>query len=357
MATRRLRGAWTLLGTVAMVTAALTLAALQPRWLERAIRSPFQGSEPERVTHTTSPGSRTEGSKIPVIVVSPPRSPAGEDRRGPSSSFPLPARGEAAPNRAPMAPRPVADALGLADPSANRPPTGAVASRLCEWGPGGQGSCSDPCQELLGAGRAPDESAPACVSGWLANIDAARAAEGVAPMVLPSNFDHLEPAEQLLVVVNLERTARGLAPMIGLSSTLDAVAASAVARGEDPSLPQIGGWASIWAGGHASVLGTLYGWMYDDGWGGPGGTTNVACSGPGAPGCWGHRRAILSSFGGCRHCIMGAAWAEDGAGWQPGAWAAIFVPRSDDPGAASLAFTWSSEIGELPACERQGDTC
>jgi len=40
----------------------------------------------------------------------------------------------------------------------------------------------------------------------------------------------------------------------------------------------------------------VYGWIFDDGWGGAGfmQTPNYTCTGPGAPGCWGHRNSLLS---------------------------------------------------------------
>jgi hypothetical protein len=350
MAARGSRGRRTLIATVVLVSGVLVLAALQPRWLERALRQPLQGSAGSSQAETKA-GSRSAGERsIPVIVVAPPRSPAGgEDHVGSAGQAPAPT----VPSRSSPGTVPV----GLAVPPVNRPASGAVADRTCTISPGGEGSCGDPCQAVLGGVRVPDGGQPACMAGWLANIDAARASEGVGPMVLPSNFVELTPAEQLLVVVNLERTARGLPPMLGLTEVLDQAADRAVALGRDPSLPGVHGWRSVWAGGHASVLGTLYGWMYDDGWGGPGGTTNVGCSGPSAPGCWGHRRAILGRYGGCQHCLMGAGWAEDGAGWQPGAWAAVFVRGSDVPGVTSLTFSWAAEVTELPACERNGDTC
>lgn len=349
MAARRIGGPWTLLATVVLVAGALALATIQPAWLEHAVRSPFRGGAGSSRVETKAARRSGDSSSIPVTVVTPPSTPGGGDHDAGSGRSPAPV----APSSSGHAVAP----LRLDHAPANRPATGAVAERVCEVGPGGQGACIDPCQELIGGARVPDASAPACVQGWLANIDAARASEGVGPMVLPSNFTELSPAEQLLVVIDLERTARGLPPMRGLTAVLDGVASQAVAEGQDPSLPGVDGWRSVWAGGHASVLGTLYGWMYDDGWGGPGGTTNVSCSGPGAPGCWGHRRAILGRYGGCQHCLMGAAWTEDGAGWQPGAWAALFVPGADAPEPTALTFSWASELPDLPTCERNGDTC
>ena len=51
-----------------------------------------------------------------------------------------------------------------------------------------------------------------------ASIDAARRREGVGPMVLPSNVQRLTTAEQLFIVIDLERVDRGLAPYLGLTA-------------------------------------------------------------------------------------------------------------------------------------------
>jgi hypothetical protein len=139
---------------------------------------------------------------------------------------------------------------------------------------------------------APDSTA--CISSALSDIDAARAAEGVAPMQLPADFASLSVPEQLLVVTNLERVDRGLAPVAGLAADLDSVAASAAAADQDPMLNNFNGTelASNWAGGMSSTLLTDFVWMYDDG---PG-SGNLDCRQAGDSGCWGHRDNILYRF-------------------------------------------------------------
>src|SRR5579859_2089719 len=91
----------------------------------------------------------------------------------------------------------------------------------------------------------------ACVDSALADINAARAAEGVAPMVLPIDFTTLTVPQQLLVLANLERVNRGLAPIGGLSANLDSVAAGAAVQAADANPSQFNGdvFTSNWAGG------------------------------------------------------------------------------------------------------------
>ncbi len=137
-------------------------------------------------------------------------------------------------------------------------------------------------------------SAATCRTASLEAIDAARATEGVGPMTLPPDYASLSPSERMLVVTDLERTARGLTPFVGLVATLDQMAEQAALADEDPTYSGNldAAWGGNWAGGTSSVLATMYLWMYDDGPGGP----NVSCPSPGAPGCWGHRDNILGAF-------------------------------------------------------------
>lgn len=136
-------------------------------------------------------------------------------------------------------------------------------------------------------------------------IDAARASEDVGPMTLPVGYDLMAPAEQILVVSNLERTDRGLAPVAGLSSSLDTLAQQGAQNHTDPPFPNpfygtSGGsnWAST-----SSALFADFLFMYDDG-PGPGGI-NIDCTTSNPSGCWGHRDNILSNFD--EPLLMGAA--------------------------------------------------
>ena len=152
-----------------------------------------------------------------------------------------------------------------------------------------------------------------CRDQALAALDNARALEGLPPLALPPIFWSLSPAEQLFVVVNEERTARGEAPFAGLTSALDSIAQSAAIGQTDP-------WPSSWTiasdnvqawGGNLAVdqnvLTATYDWMYNDGYG----SGNADCTSPTAAGCWGHRDNILATWQPANgvHLLMGAGSA------------------------------------------------
>ena len=181
----------------------------------------------------------------------------------------------AVPWLAPIAQAQVSRAA-LTDPPANVPRTPAMAL-ACGDGP-------ELCQEAV-----------------VQAIDQARAAEGVGPLELPSNYDSVTTAEQLLVLANLERTDRGLPGFLGLSSKLDTLAQGAASTDSDPNGPTGTTWGSNWAGGEASALLADYDWMYDDGPGSP----NMDCTNTLANGCWDHRRNVLGYYG--PRPAMGAA--------------------------------------------------
>ncbi|MGA3219689.1 MAG: hypothetical protein ABSE77_11555 [Acidimicrobiales bacterium] len=196
-----------------------------------------------------------------------------------------------------------ADGSPLADPTANSQPSQATLT-YCYGDPSGAD----------------------CTSSALADIDAARSGEGVGAMVLPADFSSLSVPEQLLVVSNLERVDRGLAPITGLSAGLDANAQQGAADDADPFASPFYGkeWASNWAGGYASSLVADFFWMYDDG---PG-SFNIDCQSAGDPGCWGHRNNILASFS--TPIMMGAA---------------IASPTPDGPSLTELFVGGDTETG------------
>jgi hypothetical protein len=145
----------------------------------------------------------------------------------------------------------------------------------------------------------------ACDQETVSAIDAARASEGVGPMTLPLGYDQMPQDEQVLVVSNLERTDRGLAPVAGLSSSLNALAQKGAQENTDPPFPNpfygtSGG--SNWASTSSALLADFL-FMYDDG-PGPGGI-NLDCTTGDTSGCWGHRDNILGNFD--QPLLMGAA--------------------------------------------------
>jgi|GEM_PF-6730725 len=182
-----------------------------------------------------------------------------------------------------------------------------------------------------------DDSGP-CVTTTLQAINHARAREGLAPMVLPTNWGQLTPAEQLFVATNLERTARGLTPVSGMSDGLNQVAARAAADGTDPQLKAGGSLTTVagnWIQGYSSPLEALYIWVYDDGLG----STNSDCSRQALSGCWAHRANVLVPLP-CSACALGAAFAPTDAAADPLSYAEVLVesltPLTD-------SFSWAEE--------------
>jgi len=241
--------------------------------------------------------------------------------------------------------------LPPANPASNLVPSPTVQHSIdvtC-WSPGG------------------NPNGPACIGSMLQAIDAAHAAEGIGPMVLPTNWYALSAPEQLFVVVDLERTERGLPPYVGLAAPLDAADQSAAAAGVDPVYEaafgsiQTGGFGGVWAGGAevsgGAVLQADDAWMYQDGWGGAGATENEVCTSPGAAGCWAHRDQILgydpalgytpppqgTAIGlECATCVVGAGAVDRTASAFPGSLAVSFVRPEN--GVPPLVFTWTGGV-------------
>lgn len=214
-----------------------------------------------------------------------------------------------------------ASAAGLANPTTNRVPSGATLT-----------ACMN------------DPSGADCTNGALADINAARAAEGVKPMVLPANYATLTGPQQLLVLANLERADRGLKVLVvGLAADLNSNAQAAAAADQDPSAsPWNGdGMSSNWAGGYDTPLEADFSWMYDDGLGSP----NQDCTATNNTGCWGHRDDILMNFD--PPLMMGAAV---GKGQYGTSITELFVggDTAAGPGQADapVGLTWAQISGQ-----------
>lgn len=146
-----------------------------------------------------------------------------------------------------------------------------------------------------------------CLEGALKDYKRARAKEGLAPMTVPSNFTRLSIPGQLLVLADLDRVDRGLAPVAGLSSNLQPYAQAGADHSGDPAFPA---WAAEGGSNWASTPAALWAeflWMYDDG---PG-AGNLDCTGAGSSGCYGHRHNVLTGFDG--PILMGAGSGAGGA--------------------------------------------
>jgi hypothetical protein len=170
--------------------------------------------------------------------------------------------------------------------------------------PGNPARSMAPATSLLTSCSADDNSST-CNQLALTAIGRARQSlekMGGVSLSLPA-YVKLTPAQQLFVVVNLERTERGLAPAAVLSKSLSAIAQAGAQAGRDPAVGRVarslpGGGRTVyvgatWSGGWINPLGADYAWMYDDG---PGGS-NLDCRGGSAKLCWGHRDILLNSAG------------------------------------------------------------
>ncbi|MGN6162125.1 MAG: hypothetical protein ACTHOG_10565 [Marmoricola sp.] len=174
----------------------------------------------------------------------------------------------------------------------------------------------------------------ACLSGALRDFNAARAKEHLGRLILPTNFRSLTVPQQLLVLTNLDRRARGLAPFIGLNATLNRYAAHGAATRDDPAFPS---WTrkggSNWSSTYNSLW-TEYLWMYYDGSGG----ANAACSPSHTSYCWLHRRNVLAAYAAPR--VMGAG------GYSSSGDAALYL--GSDAHDTTFTFRWTSEARYFP---------
>jgi hypothetical protein len=205
----------------------------------------------------------------------------------------------------------------------------------------------------------------ACLETSLAMLNAGRLNEQLGPVVLPSNWQQLTVAQQLFVLTELERTARGLPADTGLAAAWDAAAQVGANAGQDPTSGGSGdsGFQAVWAGGEPNPIMVMADWVYADGTFLDGSSQNLGCSGSTTSGCWSHRDTVLhdSAATACHsHCAVGAAFSANGfSGGEADrheSYAEIFGigdGNSRDP----LDFTWTAEQQQLPACERTSDSC
>ncbi len=197
------------------------------------------------------------------------------------------------------------------------------------------------------------DTSSACLVAVIRATTNARASEGVRALPLDAaSFRKLTIGEQLFVIVDLERTARGIAPFVVLSSELDQVALRAARAQIDPQLGKnavldgsgpIVAWGANWAGGTPSAAATNYYWMYEDGRG----SSNIDCT-PRTPKlCWDHRDNILQAFSEDAACsgrpvelAMGAAEAP-GNGAIPAPSFTELFSAACGPSPTSVAMTWA----------------
>ena len=227
-----------------------------------------------------------------------------------------------------------------------------VALLLAAWplSAGASGSAGNPPHSISPAPNYLNVCAPVgadtslpCLRITLQAIDAARAREGVRPMLLPADFSQLTVPEQLFVAVDRERVDRGLAPFTGLAAALDATAQKGADALQAP--PRLGrSWPSVgteWINAVDNGLDADYQWMYNDG---PGSGV-PGCSGRKASGCWADRNIVLHQFG-SNHLAMGAAFnasVDTSPGDKGGSsLAAMFAVNATGSGA--FAYTWKNAL-------------
>jgi hypothetical protein len=230
----------------------------------------------------------------------------------------------------------------------------AVPSHRGMLPPGNPSESLAPSPSFLTSCSAGDDGT-ACNRLALMAIEVARQTlekMGGMPFSLPA-YEKLTPAEQLFVVVNLERTERGLPPAVVLSTSLDKIAQAGAQAGRDPAIGSVprrlpgGGRTSFvgatWAGGWVNPLGADYAWMYDDGLGG----SNLDCRAASSGLCWGHRDVLLIRFnthvscpGGAGELAMGAGHAIEAAGYGESDTVLLVGVCGLVP--ADHAFTWAT---------------
>jgi hypothetical protein len=182
-----------------------------------------------------------------------------------------------------------------------------------------------------------------CLQMALEAIDNAHKKEGLGPLRLPADYAQLPFPQQMLFVIDAERVARHLAPVIGLAANLDQLAVQGAAIDDLAPRPGAGyeGVKLDAAAGFANALDLDYQWLYDDG---PGSGTS-GCSAPRDPGCWVDRNIVLASYPLGATVLMGAA--DDPTGdTQPedkgGASMALILAEASTR--ETLSFTWDAAL-------------
>jgi hypothetical protein len=243
----------------------------------------------------------------------------------------------------------------LANPAANRrTPLLAIKPGTCIV-TDGSARCPSPCYPN---GVLRYNASRACIGLVLRAVNSAQAAEHLHRFTLPSNYFHLSATRQMFVLVNLERESHGVPLLVGLSPYLSAAATRGARRAKDPPfrtsygpvqiwLPPGGGtyrYGGVWAGNTVNAASALFGWFYDDGWGGRSHTLNVACTGPTSSGCWSHRDELLGEWSGtsCTDCVAGAGYASPAARRVKESFDFLIVRPVQFP--TPLVFTWNRDV-------------
>jgi hypothetical protein len=184
-----------------------------------------------------------------------------------------------------------------------------------------------------------------CLRLTLAAVDAARAEEGLGPMVLPADFPRLTVPQQLFVAIDRERVDRGLAPFAGLTTALDAGAQSGADGARLPPRPgpAYGAVTTEWIGDVDNGLDADFEWLYDDGphSGIPG------CSGHETSGCWADRDIVLTRYGSPR-LVMGAGYDATGdTSSRDGGGSSLAATLATATHAGHYAYSWKQALAAM----------
>jgi len=195
-----------------------------------------------------------------------------------------------------------------------------------------------------------------CQDAALTTYNQENASEGLPSVKLPANFDSLPRDEQIFILVNEARVDRGLAPVYGLASGLQGEAAQAAETDYDPDPENVlppganGSYSSIWSGSFGTIS-SMSLWMYDDGYSSnPQLATNEDCTFQGAPGCWGHRDAILGTYQSNQgYTVVGGAASVvtsiNPAGFESDTMS--FVPvLTSDLNQIQFVYTWAQAVAD-----------
>jgi hypothetical protein len=266
-------GTSALVGGVALVALTLViLTALAPAVARSAAPLRAESADSRAwtgVPHPHAPVPTTAPAAVPVTTAAPALTDTPLAAAPPTT------------HPAPASPRPTT-------PKTTTPPAPVVSHGILP--PDNPAANIAPSPDFTSICRQDSTESPACIAAAEQATTAARGAEGLGAMVLPSNYPTLSPAEQLFVLIDVERVDRGLPPVVGMVPQLDTDAQNAAAANTDPtpvSVPPgttVPSWASNWAEA-AGPLGSNYNWMYDDG---PG-SGDIGCSAANPGSCWGHR--------------------------------------------------------------------
>jgi hypothetical protein len=213
---------------------------------------------------------------------------------------------------------------------------------------------ADPAHSVSPVPDYPDTCAPVgadttspCLRITLDAIDAARAKEGVPPMVLPADFPRLTVPEQLFVAVDRERVDRGLGPITGLTTALNADTQHGADGARLPARPgpAYGSVATEWIGDVDNGLDADFEWLYNDGpdSGVPG------CAGSRTSGCWADRALVLNRFG-TRRLVMGAAFDPTGdTSHEDRGGSSLAALLATTTRAGPFAYTWKQAMAAMAA--------